>query len=196
MLMRYIYFILFVVIAGLSYGQFANAKSESSTVETGITTGEFARNKTSKVVQKAEELTISSVNAANVDRADYVAFAKTLLGIPYLYASVDPAKGFDCSGFVNYVYHHFGLKVPRSSVNFTEYGTTVEKENSLPGDLILFTGTDASRRIVGHIGIITENSGGAISFIHSSSGKAKGVVISNLEGYYETRFVKVVRILS
>jgi cell wall-associated NlpC family hydrolase len=88
------------------------------------------------------------------------------------------------------------MKVPRSSVDFTNFGTTIDSNNAQPGDLILFTGTDATRRIVGHMGIITGNVDGKIQFIHSSSGKGKGVVISDLEGYYETRFVKVIRILS
>ncbi|MBL7749710.1 MAG: C40 family peptidase, partial [Chitinophagaceae bacterium] len=47
-----------------------------------------------------------------------VAFAKTLIGIPYLYASTDPIKGFDCSGFITYVFNHFNIAVPRSSVDF------------------------------------------------------------------------------
>ena len=88
------------------------------------------------------------------------------------------------------------MKVPRSSVDFTNYGLTVDRQSAHAGDLILFTGTDTTRRIVGHMGIVTENNNGDITFIHSSSGKGKGVTISNLEGYYETRFVKVVRILS
>ncbi|WP_432712696.1 C40 family peptidase, partial [Pedobacter sp.] len=44
-----------------------------------------------------------------------ISFAKTLIGIPYHYASSNPQKGFDCSGFVNYVFNNFGVKVPRSS---------------------------------------------------------------------------------
>jgi cell wall-associated NlpC family hydrolase len=125
---------------------------------------------------------------------DFVAYAKTLIGTPYLYGSVDPAKGLDCSGFINAVSNHFEIKVPRSSVEFTNLGTTIETDKAKPGDLILFTGTDTSKHVVGHIGIVTDNHDGELEFIHSSSGKAKGVTISELEGYYETRLVKVIRI--
>ena len=126
--------------------------------------------------------------------SDFVEYAKTLTGTPYLYGSVDPANGLDCSGFINAVSNHFGIKVPRSSTEFTNVGTPVESEEARPGDLVLFTGTDPGKRVVGHIGIVTDNNEGHLKFIHSSSGKAKGVTTSDLDGYYQTRFVKVIRI--
>lgn len=125
---------------------------------------------------------------------DFVGYAKTLTGTPYLYGSVDPAKGLDCSGFINAVSNHFGIKVPRSSVEFTNVGTTIESGAAQPGDLVLFTGTDPNKHVVGHIGIITDNNDGHLKFIHSSSGKANGVTTSDLDGYYQSRFVKVIRI--
>ena len=123
-----------------------------------------------------------------------VAFGKSLVGTPYRYASSDPANGFDCSGFINYVFNHFGIAVPRSSVDFTDVGTEIPKEFASPGDLILFTGTDSTVRIVGHMGIVESNEHGNLLFLHSTSGKAYGVVISPLQGYYEGRFVKVIRV--
>ena len=62
------------------------------------------------------------------------------------------------------------------------------------GDLILFTGTDSTIKIVGHMGIVESNEHGNLLFLHSTSGKTYGVTISPLKGYYETRFVKVIRI--
>ena len=123
-----------------------------------------------------------------------VAFGKSLVGIPYLYASSDPANGFDCSGYITYVFNHFGIAVPRSSVDFTDLGLEIPKEIAGPGDLILFTGTDSAIRVVGHMGIVESNEKGNLLFLHSTSGKAYGVVISPLKGYYETRFVKVIRV--
>jgi cell wall-associated NlpC family hydrolase len=124
----------------------------------------------------------------------FVAYAKTLIGTPYVYGSVNPRVGLDCSGFVNCVSNHFGIKVPRSSVQFTNVGTTIETNDAQPGDLILFTGTDPRKHEVGHMGIITGNHDGQVQFIHSSSGKAKGVIITDLDDYYKTRLVKVIRI--
>jgi cell wall-associated NlpC family hydrolase len=122
-----------------------------------------------------------------------VAFAKTQIGVEYKFCSMDPIGGFDCSGFVNYVFNHFRIKVPRSSVEFTNVGTPVPLKETMPGDLILFTGTNVNNRTVGHIGIIVSNNNGDIKFIQSSSGKEYGVTISLLGAYYMSRFVKVVR---
>lgn len=127
--------------------------------------------------------------------AELVSFSKTLLGRPYLYGSTDPAQGFDCSGFITYVFNHFGFKVPRSSVEFTNRGKEIPVQQAQPGDLILFTGTDSTKHIVGHMGIVIEpDTEGSLQFIHSSSGKANGVTISPLKGYYESRFMKVITV--
>ncbi len=123
-----------------------------------------------------------------------VNFAKTLIGIPYLYASANPEKGFDCSGFITYVFNHFKIQVPRSSIDFTNYGKDVSIAKAVPGNLILFTGTDGTSKVVGHMGIITENSKSEIHFIHSTSGKANGVTITPLSGYYKKRFVKIIEL--
>ncbi len=123
-----------------------------------------------------------------------VSFARTLIGIPYLYASTDPRKGFDCSGFITYVFNHYNLEVPRSSVDFTHFGKEIKIKKAKPGDLILFTGTDSSDFVVGHMGIVESTINDTLLFIHSSSGKAKGVLISPLGEYYKKRFVKVIRV--
>ena len=124
---------------------------------------------------------------------ELVSYAKTLVGIPYLYGSVDSSKGFDCSGFITFVFNHFHIAVPRSSVDFTNYGKEVDVRSANEGDLILFTGTVDSIRIVGHMGIVTENTD-SLRFIHSTSGKANAVTISTLTDHYKKRFVKVMRI--
>ncbi len=133
------------------------------------------------------------VNTENATPENIVAYAKTLVGVPYKYASTDPAQGFDCSGFITYVFSHFNIKVPRSSVEFTNVGEDVRLPLAKTGDLILFTGTDTAIRIVGHMGIVTENAD-TLKFIHSTSGKQYGVTITPLSAYYMKRFVKVVRI--
>lgn len=121
-------------------------------------------------------------------------FAKTLKGTPYKYGSTDPGVGFDCSGFITYVFNHFRIDVPRSSAGFTNEGRPVALSEAQPGDLILFTGTDSTVRTVGHMGIITQV-GDSVVFIHSTSGKAYGVTETTLDKYYMGRFVKVIRYL-
>ncbi len=125
-----------------------------------------------------------------------VEFAESLIGTPYKYASTDPSIGFDCSGFITYVFNHFNINVPRSSKDFINVGTEVPIQNSKRGDLILFTGTDSTERIVGHMGIVISNNIDNLKFIHSTSGKSYGVVITDFNQYYRGRFVKTIRVLN
>jgi cell wall-associated NlpC family hydrolase len=128
--------------------------------------------------------------------AELLTFAKDLQGIPYKYGSINPAEGFDCSGFITYVFNHFNIAVPRSSAGFTDVQREIKLKEAKPGDIILYTGTDSTISTVGHMGIITENNNGAVEFIHSTSGKADGVTITSLNDYYMSRFVKVIRIFN
>eukprot|EP01133_Synstelium_polycarpum_P016436 gene16436-19550_t len=57
-------------------------------------------------------------------------FAKGLIGKPYHYASKNPKRGFDCSGFVSYVFENFGFSVPRSSREFPDAGVPVSLQNA------------------------------------------------------------------
>jgi cell wall-associated NlpC family hydrolase len=191
--MRYLIFTLFTGILFLLFA-FRGKNTDKIVDVIAVPTLDSAVSTKDSATQK----TLANNPSSNVQQesqaSNFVEYAKTLTGTPYLYGSVDPSKGLDCSGFINAVSKHFGIKVPRSSVEFTNVGTTVESEKAIPGDLVLFTGTDPNKRIVGHIGIITDNNNGDLKFIHSSSGKAKGVTTSDLDEYYKTRFVKVIRI--
>lgn len=122
-------------------------------------------------------------------------FAKSMIGTPYRYASSNPDKGFDCSGFVSYVFKNFGFKVPRSSPEFASTGVPVKLTEAKVGDVLIFTGSNPRVRRIGHVGIISSIEDGEIKFIHSSSGKANGVTITNLDGYYKSRFMKAVSII-
>lgn len=133
------------------------------------------------------------IDTKGVDPQQVVAFAKTLVGVPYKYGAANPAEGFDCSGFVTHVFNHFKIAVPRSSIDFTNVGTEVPAAQAKPGDLILFTGTDIADRFVGHMGIVVSNIG-VLQFIHSTSGKQYGVTITPMSNYYQSRYVKTVRI--
>ena len=61
---------------------------------------------------------------------------------------------------------------------------------------MIFTGSNPKQRRIGHVGIIYSiEDDGKINFIHSSSGKAKGVTITPLNDYYKSRFMKAVSIV-
>lgn len=141
-----------------------------------------------------EIISSKQIDTKNIHPSEVIEFAKTLIGIPYKYGSTDPKAGFDCSGFFTYVFTHFKIVVPRSSIDFTAVGKDITVENSKPGDLILFTGTDSTERFVGHMGMIITNDNGNVSFIHSTSGKQYGVTITPLSDYYRSRYMKTIRI--
>jgi len=132
------------------------------------------------------------INTKNVSADELVDFAETLLGIKYKYGSVKKENGFDCSGFINYVFNHFNIAVPRISYDFTNAGKEVPIKDSKRGDIILFTGSDPKSGIVGHMGIVTENKKGELKFIHAA--ESGGVMISGMNSYFVPRFVKVNRI--
>jgi cell wall-associated NlpC family hydrolase len=137
---------------------------------------------------------MNKINTGKTTPAELISFARTSLGIPYKYASTDPKQGFDCSGFITYTFNHFGIAVPRTSTDFTNVNHEVPLTQARPGDLILFTGTDSTARMVGHMGIVVTNPGEDLQFIHSTSGRENGVTISAMTNRYQKRFVKVIRV--
>ncbi len=138
-----------------------------------------------------------NINIGDADPEKIIRFAESLVGTPYVYGSTDPKVGFDCSGFITYVFTNFKIKVPRSSVQFTNVGRTVPIENAKRGDIALFTEpafNNENSTKVGHMGLITSNENGLINFIHSTSGKAMSVVVTPFSDHYKKRFVRVARI--
>ena len=111
------------------------------------------------------------------------------LGTRYSYGGASPS-GFDCSGFTMYVYSQHGYSLPHSATSQWQsgLGSRVYSIGELqPGDLVFFN--DPSRnagKACSHAGIYI----GSGQFIHSSSSKSNGVIISDLtSGYYNTYFV-------
>jgi cell wall-associated NlpC family hydrolase len=92
-----------------------------------------------------------------------VATAEQFIGVPYRYGGTSPRSGFDCSGFVQYVYEEQGIDLPRTSRQMAGAGVAVEPSpRALEiGDLMLFQ--QGGR--ISHVAIYTGNG----RFIHSSS---------------------------
>lgn len=124
-----------------------------------------------------------------------VAFAKQLLGVPYKFGGNSPHNGFDCSGFVNYVFKNFHFSVPRSSAAFSNEGMHVQLADAQAGDIILFRGTNPKLKSIGHVGIVISDKGQPLRFIHASSGKIRCVIETTFDSRYQKRFVKIVRII-
>ena len=137
---------------------------------------------------------VTRITTSNITPQQLLAYADSLKGIPYNTASTDPKYGLDCSGFVACVFNHFHIAVPRSSVDYTFMHRQIPLKDAKPGDLILFTGTDSTERVVGHMGIVTSAADSAVKFIHSTSGHNKGVVETPMDGYYLSRYMKTIRV--
>ena len=106
-----------------------------------------------EVVKQAVEPTKDSSSSSN----EVIAYAKRFLGTPYEWAATGP-NTFDCSGFVQYVYAHFGVSTGRSTYDQITRGQFVSRENLQPGDLVFFgSGTPH------HVGIYVGNN----SYIHA-----------------------------
>ncbi len=150
---------------------------------------------TSKTEVKITEPIIKTEVPKVSEREKLISYAKEYLGINYKYASSSPSKGFDCSGFVNYVFKHFDIEVPRSSSQFKNIGKTVKPEAFQKGDILVFYGYKDTKSI-GHVGIICEADGMNSKFIHASSGKEYAVTISDLNSkMYTKRFYKCISVL-
>ena len=80
----------------------------------------------------------------SVSASDLIDYAQSFTGVPYVWGGTTPA-GFDCSGFVKYVFEHFGVSLPRTSREQVNVGTPVDAGSIQPGDLI-FSNWDTSSR--------------------------------------------------
>ena len=146
--------------------------------------------------EKKQEIGTLDKTSANTDRELLVDYAKQYLGVPYLYAGNDPKKGFDCSGFVSYVFKNFDINLPRSSSGYKDLGKALEPEDFKVGDILVFYGYK-DHTIVGHLGIICEANGMQSKFIHASSGKVSSVTITSLDTeHYTKRFYKCIDVIS
>jgi len=141
-----------------------------------------------------EKVSPRTINTKSIPAETVVQFALTLQGIPYKYGSAVKEKGFDCSGFISYIFNNYKISVPRASKDYTNAGKTVSTLESKRGDIILFTGSDPKSGVVGHMGLITKNDNGLLQFIHVSSGNGGGVMVSKMNSYFMPRFVKVIRV--
>ena len=113
--------------------------------------------------------------------------AAKYLGIKYVYGGSTPA-GFDCSGFVKYVFNECGIKLERVSRDqYAKNGTSVSKSNLQPGDLLFF----GSGGTVNHVGIYV----GDGQMIHSPS-TGKSICYTSINSdYYVSHYIGAKRVL-
>lgn len=118
---------------------------------------------------------------------EIAAYALQYVGTPYKWGGQSPESGFDCSGFVQYVYGQFGYSTSRVANDALSDGVHVDPADLQPGDLLCFY---SGNNYVGHLGIYV----GDDMFVHAAN-SATGVVTTTLaSGYYATRGYEIRRI--
>lgn len=145
-------------------------------------------------VEPAPKLTEAQINAEVAqyeeqstenwsDRArEVLVNALSLTGIRYKYGGNSPETGFDCSGFVRYVFKQAAsLTLPRSAIEISQLGTAVPKNELQPGDLVFF---NTLKSAFSHVGIYLGNN----RFIHSPSSGGKVRVENMQDGYWAKHY--------
>ena len=131
-----------------------------------------------------------SASTASGTRQQIIDYAATLLGCKYVYGGNTPS-GFDCSGYVKYVFKHFGVELTRTSANQYANSVRIKKSELKIGDLVFFSQNAGSSK-VGHVGIYV----GGGQFIHAAA-PGKGVRYDSLNStYYSSHYIGSGRVLS
>lgn len=115
-----------------------------------------------------------SFDASGAGALDY---ALSLTGTRYRYGGTSPREGFDCSGFVQYVFGHFGVELPRTARDMAGALPRIRRDELRPGDLVFF---NTSGKTFSHVGIYL----GDDKFVHAPSTASKRVMVSNLNDDY------------
>lgn len=111
--------------------------------------------------------------------------ATSLMGIRYRWGGTS-RNGFDCSGFVQYVFRQHGVRLPRTSTEQSRVGNSVPRNQLRTGDLVFFI---TRGRRISHVGIYIGNN----RFIHASSGGNR-IRVNELEGYYSRTYAGARRV--
>lgn len=136
----------------------------------------------------APAVTVPGTPSATNDWGDrLVSRAMNYLGTPYRYGGTSPKTGFDCSGFVYYLYGAvFGQTIGRMPHEMVRQGTTVARGDLQKGDLVLF----GYRGTYTHIGIYAGND----HFVHATH-RGSPVMVTHLDSdYYRQRYLTAVRL--
>ena len=113
-----------------------------------------------------------------------VSIAMQYLGVPYVWGGSSPSQGFDCSGFVAYVYAQIGIYLPHHAASQYNYGTPVSRDDLAAGDLVFFNG-------LGHMGMYI----GGGQFIHAPHTGDVVKISSLYDSWYAATWVGARRVL-
>lgn len=154
------------IIVGNSAEQKAQemvANSEAENLTDAFTYAESKEEEEERIAREAEEAAIRAQEEAAAKGGTgqaIVDFACQFIGNPYVWGGTSLTNGADCSGFVQSVFAHFGISLPRTTRDLVSVGTPVSYDQAIPGDIILYSG---------HVGIYMGN-GQIVNAINSAQG--------------------------
>lgn len=154
------------IIVGNSAEQKAQEMVQSSEAENptdAFTYAESKEEEEARLAREAEEAALRAQEEAAAKGGTgqaIVDFACQFIGNPYVWGGTSLTNGADCSGFVQSVFAHFGISLPRTTRDLVSVGTSVSYEEAIPGDIILYSG---------HVGIYMGN-GQIVNAINSAQG--------------------------
>lgn len=144
------------------------------------------------VLQRSKAGTLSS--DAMEYRQNIVEYAISQKGAKYKYAGRSPKTGFDCSGFVHYVFDAFNVSLTPNSRDQEREGRVISLNEVKTGDLVFFRKSKTGS--VFHVALVVENSKDGISVVHSTS--SRGVIVENItqSSYWKTKVVTARDVIS
>ena len=137
--------------------------SEAENLTDAFTYAESKEEEEERIAREAEEAAIRAQEEAAAKGGTgqaIVDFACQFIGNPYVWGGTSLTNGADCSGFVQSVFAHFGISLPRTTRDLVSVGTPVSYDQAIPGDIILYSG---------HVGIYMGN-GQIVNAINSAQG--------------------------
>lgn len=165
-----------------------DAKTQEKLFASKVSESQELVNKTmtqvNRIRNEAPRVTASrGTTSANVSDNNIIAYASNFLGTPYLWGGTSPSTGFDCSGFTQYVYAHFGINVGRTTYDQITDGYGVSKDELKAGDLVFFGKNNDPT----HMGMYVGNN----TYIHAPrTGDVIKISSMNRSDYITARRVK------
>lgn len=138
-------------------------KSENQNAEEAFRYAESREEEEARLQKEAEEAAAKEREEAEAKAETgqaIVDYACQFIGNPYVWGGTSLTNGADCSGFVQSVFAHFGISLPRTTWDMENVGTPVSYEEAIPGDIILYDG---------HVGIYMGD-GQIVNAINSAKG--------------------------